>query len=130
MDHIVAALSLYCVAAVGPYQQILLLTINISCVNGIQRLVVFSNSLLPLEWMKNRDQKRCKREFGVSDASVHKHMEASLKSADWLFYLKVLPQKSLQESTLPAALGPQDIAAEDAALRLLLLQIDALVSRY
>lgn len=67
MDHhIVAALSLYCAAAVGPYQQILLLTINISCVNGIQRLVVFSNSPLPLVWMKNRYQKRCKREFGVS----------------------------------------------------------------
>lgn len=54
-DHCIAApLSLYCVAALGPYQQVLLLTINISCVNGIQRLVVLSNSPLPLVWMKNR----------------------------------------------------------------------------
>lgn len=53
-----------------------------------------------------------------------------MKGPDWLFYLKVLPQKSLKEPTLPAAPGPQDIAAEDAALRLLLLQIDALVTRY
>lgn len=57
-------------------------------------------------------------------------MEVSLKGADWLFYLKVIPQKSLEESTLPAAPGPQDIAAEDAALRLLLLQVNALVSCY
>lgn len=57
-------------------------------------------------------------------------MEVSLKGADWLFYLKVIPQKSLEESTLPTAPGPQDIAAEDAALRLLLLQVNALVSCY
>lgn len=45
-------------------------------------------------------------------------------------YLQVLSQKSLEESTLPAASGPQDVAAEDAALGLFLLQINAFVPCY
>lgn len=34
----------------GPYQQVFLLTINISRADGIQGLVVFSNSPLSLVW--------------------------------------------------------------------------------
>lgn len=73
----------------------------------------------------------CGKEFcGSVTHQIHNHTEVSLKGTDWSFYLKVLPQKSLEKPTLPTAPGPQDIAAEDAALRLLLLQIDALVSCY
>lgn len=53
-DHQIVTLLLYCVETVGPYQEVLLLAINISRVDGIQRLVVFSNSPLLLAWMKNR----------------------------------------------------------------------------
>lgn len=45
-------------------------------------------------------------------------------------YLQVLSKESLEESTLPAASGPQDVAAEDAALGLFLLQINAFVPCY
>lgn len=42
--------------------------------------------------------------------------------------LQVLSQEGLEEATLPAVPGSQDVAAEDAALGLFLLQIDALVT--
>lgn len=45
-------------------------------------------------------------------------------------YLQILSQESLKKSTLPTASGPQDIAAEDTALGLFLLQINALVTCY
>lgn len=81
--------------------------------------------------MFNKDYKRCEKEFARSATrQIPNHAEVSSKGSDWSFYLKVLPQKSLEEATLPTAPGPQDIAAEDAALRLLLLQVYALVSRY
>lgn len=44
--------------------------------------------------------------------------------------LQVLAQEGLEEAALPAASVPQDVAAEDAALGLFLLQIDALVTRH
>lgn len=42
--------------------------------------------------------------------------------------LQVLAQEGLEEATLPAAPGSQDVAAEDTALGLFLLQIDAFVT--
>ena len=42
--------------------------------------------------------------------------------------LQVSAQESLKEAALPAAPGPEDVTAEDAALGLFLLQIDALVT--
>lgn len=43
-------------------------------------------------------------------------------------YSEVSPQESLKEAALSTAVVPEDIAAEDAALGLLLLQVDLLVS--
>lgn len=78
-----------------------------------------------------RIKRGVEKEFARSvTRQIHHNAEVSSKGSGRSFYLKVLPQKSLEEPTLPTAPGPQDIAAEDAALRLLLLQIDALVSRY
>ena len=44
--------------------------------------------------------------------------------------LQVLAKESLKEAALPAAPCPQNVAAEDAALGLFLLQINALVTGY
>lgn len=44
--------------------------------------------------------------------------------------LQVLAQESLEEATLPTTSGSQDVAAEDAALGLFLLQINALVTSH
>lgn len=43
-------------------------------------------------------------------------------------YREVSPQESLKEAALSTAAVPEHIAAEHAALRLLLLQVDLLVS--
>lgn len=43
-------------------------------------------------------------------------------------YSEVSPQESLKEAALPTAVVPENIAAEDAALGLLLLQVNLLVS--
>lgn len=42
--------------------------------------------------------------------------------------LQVFTQESLKEAALSTALCAQDVAAEDAALSLLLLQINALIT--
>lgn len=42
--------------------------------------------------------------------------------------LQIPAQESLEEATLPTAPSPQDVAAEDTALGLFLLQINALVT--